>query len=1030
MRGSTGTRNYLKQNVTISMTDSAILELNMNRYATITPPSDSIYGSSPEHKAYYKSKFPLSSVTLPNRPRSGICKPRFGNYSSVWPNAGFIRDFTRAATYDSSGDYYTFLPRFYYVGPNDDYKYFSSAQKMPTAQIDYAAAVWCNRVVVAFERTLDYPTTYTIQINAGGWTTIATSPSIATDGEVSVYRVAGSWTTTAPSSPALADAIEITGIRIVPTVMNRPDAYLSVLEISPRVQADVTAYLQSYSTDENISEDDPVRPVGVASANGGSVSFSNNTNAFEPRLTVGGTPTLADIAKKFAEVSIYTTINAEKIKVMSMLVDKWNTVEGDTAEAEMIDPAAVLQAQPCADIVAKNVTPSTAILRVLDRAGFSKVRFRKLSAVTEPTIEWYYCNKDMNVWDAIQEVCRTYQYCAYFDAEGYLNIATNTWMFGRTTPTWTFLGQNVSSDLADIANHSESSEEAINKAIIKFTPVGVSRSNDPDGSITRTGNTVAYNRIATRTLYSPDKGILLGAAYLAKNMLSTDTYCYIPNTSLNDGRWGAFSGYFLVDQEVIKFDGLEYAYVNTSGTPFSTVVKDADELSEVYSRAVGKVQFTGRVMNLERGQFGTTAADHGFSKSSWSIESAKAKYVNVLTDTTQNNRRLFFHNTVAAIHTRTTAHKNLGAAYNRFSFTMNIIKSGNDARGGIILSSSISGGNAITSGYVVTFDASPSAGAKNIIISRVGGTPAADIWTFDAPITYDNAEDVTIITSMNSGGKDRIRVIGSGYDVTAVFPASKITYTNSVALFSAGKSRIYFDSLGAGRGSIDNGISSRNEALSNVLEENMGLVKNTSGYFESFGDICNEIFIDTVRFSKGPALNLKWYPTVNAAIGDSSKTVEVAKTTDLSYGISSTGPFSARLAVANRSPKPKLLDEKESGLYPLVFGNIVEEFEQIEVTVKNDSAIAQLGENKIEIDDRLITNRKAADDLGDWLVNRAGKREIHEIECFDNPLIEIGDIVQIDYDDKGLAPGVYYVVKQVNRDRNEGLDTRVTLVRV
>ena len=1030
MRGSTGTRNYLKQNVSVSMTDSAILEMNMNRYAEVVPPADSIYGSNAKDQAYYKEKFPLSSVTLPNRPRSGICKPRFGKYSFYWPNSGFIRDFTRSAVYDSSGDYYTFKPRFYYVGPADDYKYFASAVKMPTAQVDYADSVWCNRVVVAFERTLDYPTAYTIQINAGGWTTIATSPSIAADGEVSVYRVGGSWTTTAPASPVLSDAIQITGIRIVPTAMNRPDAYLSVIEISPRVQVDVTAYLQSYSMEENISEDDPVRPVGVVSANSGSVTFNNNTNAFEPRLAVDGVISLSDVAKRFAEVSVYTTINSEKIKVMGMLVDKWNTVEGDVAEAETIDPAAPLQAQPCPDMVANNATPSTAILRLLDRAGFSKVKFRKLSSVTEPTIEWYYCNKDMNVWEAVQEICRAYQYSAYFDADGYLNVATNTWMFGRTTPTWTFLGQNVSSDLADIMNHSESVEESINKAVIKFTPVGVSKSNDPDSTVKRTSSTVAVNRVATRTLYSPEKGILLGAAYLTKSMTDSVTYCYIPNSSLNDLRWGSFSGYFLVDQEIIKFDGLEYSCVDSSGTPFTVTVKDSSELSEVYSRAVGKVQFTGRLMNLERGQFGTTPAAHGFSKASWAIESSKSKYVNILADSTKNNRRLVFHNTSAASTVRTTATKNLGAAYNRFSFDMNIQKLGNDSRAGIMISSTVNGSNTVTSGYVITFDAKPSAANKNIIISRIGGSPAASIQTFDAPITYDTDEHITVVAYFNKSGKDKIRVVGSGFDVTASFPANKITYTNSVTLFSTGKTRVFFDALGAGNGSINSGITSRNQALSNVLEGNMGLVKSTPGYYETFGDLATEIFVDTVRFSKGPALNIKWYPTVNAAIGDTSKTQKVAKTTDLSYGISSPTPFSARLAIANRSTQAKLLDELDSGLYPLVYGNIVEEFEQIEVTVKNDASIAQLGENKIEIDDRLITNRKAADDLGDWLVNRAGKREIHEIESFDNPLLEIGDIVQIDYDDKGLTTGVYYVVRSVSRSRSEGLDTNVVLVRV
>jgi hypothetical protein len=1035
MRGSLGTQTYLKQNTVVSMSNRCILELNMNRYATIGTISDSVYGTS--NVTYWKNKFPLASVVRPVRPTSGIVRPRFGAYSSTvkWQSRNWLNNFNLSATYDGTNDWYTMLPRYYVAGPNDPYKYFTGSAKMPTAQIDYVSAVWANKVVIGFENTFDYPTTYTIQANISSvWTTIATSPTIPADGVVNVYRVAGSWTTTAPTSPALADAIQITGLRVVPTVMNRANGYLALIEISPRVQADVSAYLQDWSTEESFSEDDALTPVGTISANSGSVTFSNTDNIFEVRLAGGGSIRLGDIAKKYARVTVDTIINSESIRMIDMFCDTWNIKEGDTADVPLLDPAIILQNADSPEVIYGTTTPSTAIIKLLDAFGWNKVRVRKLTTEVEPKIDWFYTTKDVTVWDAIKSVCRSHQYAVWFDEAGYLNIGTKNWLFSRSTPQWTFLGQVSGGDKPNIVEHSEHTEQPINKGVAKFYPTGTSKSNDPTNRAFLDKSVISYNKPATRILYSPEKGILLGCALLTGTLTSGATSLYIGTDSLTNNLnslilWGNFSGYCYIDQEIIKFDGLEFSYMNSGGSPVTKVVKTADELSEVYAEAIGKVSFTGGVMNLSRGQFGTTGANHGFSKSSLSIPAAVDKYVSIQPTVGRVSRSLVINN-LGALGTNATAYFNPGGAYNSYRVRLSIADT-KYPRANVFVSATKDGSNNITSGYRISFQASKDGGIKEVGIYRVGGSPGVTEAAYDATILPGKYYDFTISTQFNVRNLDIITVSGPGFTAVARYPAGKIAYTQGVALGAYGGATVAFDYFGAGVGGATSTDILQSQALENILKDKSGLISNTTGYFQEFTDLVREIYVEDVRFSKGPATTVAWYPAANYVVDNKIIEGNVGRREEVAGALSNIGPWGCRVAVANIGHRPILLDNSDQNAYPLIYGNIVEELQEIEVTNKNDASIIKFGENKLEVDSQWLTTRKAAQDQIDWLVTTmATGREIHDISSFDNPLIEVGDIVTMDYTKKGISTAVNYVIQKVSRSWSAGLDTNVTMVRV
>lgn len=154
MRGSSGTRTYLAQTQTISTSTKAILEVNQNRWHQISPVSDAVYAAG-DYLTYFKNKFAMEDVVLPNRPPAGACRPRFGRYSNTKIQRGAtLNNIASTGTYVSAGDYWKMPPRLYTTNTDPAYRYFTSQATTGTFGVTYATNPYANKIVVGLENTL------------------------------------------------------------------------------------------------------------------------------------------------------------------------------------------------------------------------------------------------------------------------------------------------------------------------------------------------------------------------------------------------------------------------------------------------------------------------------------------------------------------------------------------------------------------------------------------------------------------------------------------------------------------------------------------------------------------------------------------------------------------------------------------------------------------------------------------------------------------------------------------------------------
>lgn len=1045
MRGSGTLATYLAQNQTITSSTKAIAELNQNRYVTLNAVSDAIYNAG-DLTEYFKSKFTFADAALPNRPHSGAPIVRYGRYPGVpVQRAWSMNNIENTSTYNSAG-YWVPGARLYMAQTNPQYKYFTSQSTTGTFGLTYTSGVWANKVAVTIENTLEWPVTWTIQVKiSGSWVTVATNPVVDPGtnkkGQVFAYRVAGSWTTTEPASPSLTDAVLVEGIQVVITAMSTTLAHPNIIELSPRLQADVSEYLQDWSWDENLSEQSLVAPVGLVSSSSGNITFSNSGQDWEPRIT-SGSPRLSDLAKKHCIVRIYETMNGETLKMATAYCEDWKITEGTTASAPLFDKATLAQAAPCSDLLMRDVTPTAAIIRVLDHAGLSGIKLRRVTGEKEISLPFFFCSKDQTVWDAIQALCESHQYAVWVDADGDFNIATRNWIYGRgaDAAAWTFKADTSLPDYADIISHEEEASEPVNSVLINFKEQLQSRSVTASTSTAISGlgtGLVGTTAFATRNLWDSNRrAVLLGCTNLAASITDVATTIRVNVNTFRDDMWDMPVGYAYMDTEVIKLGAARFGYINSSDTYVTADIETLEDYKLMMAEAKGNVTFTGLFVNCERGAFGTTPTAHFQALTDWHRVSADSRYASLVQNSAGNSFVRLYKST-APVDYKMSMYKDLAAPYGRFYTRIVIPKQSTPQRAGGMVVWATTASDALAGGWY--FELRSSAKQKNelaiVQIKNTGVLNRATQLTYNVPITEGVAYDLTVfVTPSSQKGRTRFRVFVNEHLIADAHLAnSLVPKTSKVALMATGRSVVQFDFFAAANKAKDEdtytaGVSS---IIKNMFAQRKSLVQGVVMAYESFDNKLRGIYVEDVRFNNGPALTAKMYAVMNIPQSDKTQTgIWIAKSTDIAAALDDITPFSAKIAVGNVAQHPVTLDDG-STIYPYMFGSIVESSPVVQITAKDEDAIRKFGEKKFEFSPEWIVTRKAAQSLADWIVSVKGSgMNTHTIESFDNPLVEIGDMVSISYPRKNLTTTEKFVVYGVSRSRQVGLATSVQLVKV
>jgi hypothetical protein len=449
------------------------------------------------------------------------------------------------------------------------------------------------------------------------------------------------------------------GVRVVVDTMNKTGCTFDLIELSPRLIADISDRVVSYSITKTLSDlGNHSMPTGNLLASTGNISLFdydlalNDNNTFNMSTSQGSIVSqYANTRLKFLFYDVVKNIGIYDyyIPVKTMYAEKVPQVSGDVPAGltiELRDLFFLLESKKAPELLLTNVSVSYATTVLLDSIGFSNYTFKRVLQEEELIIPYFFIGTEKNVAEVLQDLAISSQSAMFFDEFNNLVVMSKNYLLpdpaDRPTDLVLYGQEEVfgpDTMLPNIINLSSQEKKVYNGGDINYTTRYIQRSI---GSIAQAPYTDEYKSYiykpvllwevagqeSTKTINEAAQqagGYSLAAMPLKSNLsASVPTYTTTINDNILDfGEnvyWlGNYSGYFYANGEVIRYDAVEYSVAGTGNVWITNNQEYQDYFSRL--RFNGKMYPTGRVRiytNIQdgvvkehgRGQFGTEIVEH------------------------------------------------------------------------------------------------------------------------------------------------------------------------------------------------------------------------------------------------------------------------------------------------------------------------------------------------------------------------------------------------------------------------------------
>jgi hypothetical protein len=481
----------------------------------------------------------------------------------------------------------------------------------------YESAIRTNKLVIKFNALMTTPTV-NIYINGSASpitvvsSTLPNTTTIKPDarGLIVLYWNGSSWTTDKwATTPRLNDAgslsISTTVSKITVTQTTKEnktefDSYTStsvkkdlsrmqVIEISPRLEIDLTDLVESMDIDKSLDSGNSVLPISSLNTNDANIRFTgipgDNQGSVVPIFSMQSTQSttiLANILRKNVKMylgyllSNYTYIAGSPtdsgvyIPGGVFYTDDWQENDMKSVSVQAYDVSRFLQTLQVSDYVANLKTVFEVITNLLDLSGFTDYDYDSLFQICNDKnypmdLSYYYSNsQDTTVLDALNEIFMAYQIGAHIDEYGIMKFLSLKKMLS---------GEAASTFISDynIVNggYSSSVSAKPGKVSLRYQTPQIKQSpslqnvknsaikNSPSFVIT-TSNDVVWSQETTDSVgfnyLNADMSEFANEYQLNVNDLLDIFHTY--NVSSN--------GYVFIENEILSFDNKEFELSNSN----------------------------------------------------------------------------------------------------------------------------------------------------------------------------------------------------------------------------------------------------------------------------------------------------------------------------------------------------------------------------------------------------------------------------------------------------------------------------------
>lgn len=422
----------------------------------------------------------------------------------------------------------------------------------------------------------------------------------------------------------------IRGMRIVVETMNVPECTFDLIEMSPRLQVDLSEKVSSLNITKTMSDlGNGSVPVGSIFASTGSMElfdddFSfNSNNPFDFETNSGSIISqYVDMRTKF---NIYNVVrNVESfdyfIPLKSMYVDEIPAVSNSTGTVSLNlrDFFFYLESSKAPELLITDCSISYAVTLLLDYVGFSNYVFRRVANTPEIIIPFFFVGPDQNVAEVLQQLAVASQTAMFFDEYNNFIVMSKEYLLPesdqRATDSFLY-GQEEENNLPNIINLSSEEKRIYNEGRINYTTRYIQRaiSQYKQAPYTDRYKTYGYKPAllwevagkeqlrSQNELPQASQGYTLSAAALNTTLAAeipvVENFQLINNVidvGENIDNISSYQGYFYANGEVIRYDAIEYAIVGPLDDGQDGNVRWITSNLE-YQRYFSKLPFNGKM---------------------------------------------------------------------------------------------------------------------------------------------------------------------------------------------------------------------------------------------------------------------------------------------------------------------------------------------------------------------------------------------------------------------------------------------------
>jgi hypothetical protein len=487
------------------------------------------------------------------------------------------------------------------------------------------------------------------------------------------------------TSIVFRDLAMIKGLRVVVETMNGPNTTFDLIELSPRLKADLTDYISGFNFNKSISNDKAL-PVGGLLASNGTIDLMNHDFAFaEQNVFENNKGSLIynllkpNVKFDFYDITLNVNGYDKFIPIKTFYGENFPSITNEFAELSISlrDAFFRLETQKTPSIFLQNITLTYAVAVLLDNIGFSNYVFKGITNSNDPVIPYFFVEPDVSVAETLQRLAIATQTAMFFDEYNNFVVMSKEYLLPEANTRSTDIvlyGQNTNENLSNIVDIQDGETVVLNSGTINYTTRYVQRapSSLQQAQYVDEDRTYRYQPVllwevagdtATKTINESAKNTsyALGAAGLNTSLTASVPYVVnnsIINNIIDIGEnvyWlPRFQGYLYANSEIIKYDAVEYAISGSTkqwissnqeyqkyfaNLPFNGKMYPTG-LLRIYAEPFyeeitintnnTEVRFkNGPVKSHGRAQFGTEAVEHEAGLNSYWSDNTNVRGINM-----------------------------------------------------------------------------------------------------------------------------------------------------------------------------------------------------------------------------------------------------------------------------------------------------------------------------------------------------------------------------------------------------------------